>query len=139
MKLNKNIVIIVIVAVLLLGAIGFYFYKQGKKTVSIQYGAGELPGSQGSQLGASNEEIKKIANALFDDMDGFNWNGHDMEPYKAALLLSDNDIIKLYNAFNIMYQVQSGQTLTGWIENEKFYNNEVTDTLTARLKKLNLK
>src|SRR5574343_164625 len=140
MKLTKKEKIILIsigAAIIIIAAVAFYFFKQGKKTTSIQYGPGEVPGNpgSGSQLGASNEEIKKIATGLYDDMDGFNWNGHDMEPYKAALLLNDNDIIKLYNAFNTMYQPESGQTLTAWIENEKFYNNEVTDTLTSKLKK----
>lgn len=134
---------IAIAVLVIIVALSFYFYKKGKKTTSIQYLPGDLPyGNSGNgsnqTTGASNSEIKSIAQSMFADMDGFNIWGHDIEPYQRASTLSDTDFVKLYNTFNALYQTESGETLTQWLVNEKFYNNEVTDSLITRCAKLNL-
>jgi hypothetical protein len=137
---TKNILIATIAAIILIAAISYYFYLQGKKGITIQYNPGELPGDPGSgtQYGASNNDIKSLAQSLYDDMKGLNYFGHDMAPYQKALTYGDGDLIKLYNTFNSNYQKESGQTLAAWIDSEKYYNNEVTDTLLNRFAKLNL-
>lgn len=140
-KKQKTYLFIAIGALVLITIIAVYFYLQGKKTVSIQYTPGELPGNPGSGTGtsASNNEIKVLAGKLYDDMNGLNLLGHNMEPYMDALILSDNDLIKLYNTFNTLYQAKTGQTLYEWIDNEKFYENDITDSLLLKMQKLNLK
>jgi hypothetical protein len=138
------IVIAVIAAVIIVAIIAYLFYRKGKKQVSTQYAPNDLPyGSPGNGAGqsggASNSEIKQIANDMHDDMSGLNlFTGHDMEPYQRALVLSDTDFVRLYNTFNGLYQADSGETMTQWIDNEKFYNNEITDTILSRCAKLNL-
>jgi hypothetical protein len=139
MLLNKKYLYIAIGVLLLLVLLGWYFYRQGKKTVTLQSAPGELPGNptSGNVVGASNDEIKRIANGLYGDMKGLNLNGHMYDPYNAAVLLNDADLIKLYNTFNTLYQQDSGETLTSWISNEYYAYPDVPGTLFARLKKLN--
>lgn len=141
MKLSKTHIYIAIAVLVFLVALSIYFYKQGKKTVSLQSLPGELPGnpSSGNVVGASNDEIKNVAQGLYNEMRGPNFLGHNMEFYKRALLFSDTDIIKLYNAFNAMYQADSQETLTQWLSGELFSSNleNEANVLIARLIKLN--
>lgn len=140
MKVTRKHIYIAAAVLVVLVALGIYFYHQGKKTVTIQDAPEDLPGNPGStSVGASNDEIKNVANGLYEEMKGLNLIGHKMEFYKRALLFSDTDIVKLYNTFNALYQSESTQTLTQWLNNELFsstFENEAI-TLTARLKKLN--
>lgn len=137
-KINLTLIIIAVAVIILLVVLGWYMYRQGKKQVTLQYLPGELPGNPGSGnlSGASNDEIKAIANALYEDMSGFNLFGHKQAPYNSANLLNDTDLIKLYNTFNSLYQKESKQTLTQWIDNESGIG-VAGSTLIARLKKLN--
>jgi hypothetical protein len=127
--------------VLLIGIVAAIFYFKGKNQVTLQYSPGELPGNPGSgtQYGASNNELKTLSQDLYDEMNGYNILGHDMGPYKRAVYLNDNDLIKLYNTFNTMFQKESDQTLYEWIDNEKFNSHDITDALLAKMAKLNLK
>lgn len=137
--LNKKQIIIVGAVLLFLVILAYIFYKRGKAQVTLQSAPGELPGSpsSGNITGASNDEIKRIANNLYADMNGFNGLGHTYEPYNQALLLNDADLVKLYNAFNTMYQSKSGQTLTQWILSERYLQPNSPGILVERLKKLN--
>lgn len=138
-KLNITTIVIIITVLLLLIILLWYFYKQGKKQVTLQYLPGELPGnaSSGNTTGASNDEIKNLANALYTEMDGWNLMfGHNLGPYNQANLLNDSDIVKLYNTFNALYQKESGETLTQWLKNEQMLGQPGA-TLIARLQKLN--
>ena len=137
--LQKKYIIIGISVLLFLVILSYIFYRKGKKQVTLQSLPGELPGNPGSGnvTGASNDEIKRIANALYADMKGFNLTGHNYEPYNQAVLLNDTDLIKLYNTYNKLYQVESGETLTQWIANEQYTYPEVPGIILSRLKKLN--
>lgn len=140
MKFTKTHMYIAIAVLVLLVALGFYFYKQGTKKVTLQSLPNELPGNPGSvNSGASNDEIKLLAEALFNDMDGYNFTGHDYEPYNKALTLSDTDLVKLYNTFNTLHQKDSGETLTQWIINEQYNYYNIPDLVLARFAKLNLR
>lgn len=137
---KKNIYIIIAVLVVVV-AIAIFFYRKGKKTVTIQTLPNDLPGEpsgSGSAVGTSNNEIKLIANALYEDMSGFNYSGHDYEPYNRAIVLSDTDLVRLYNTFNTLYQTESKETLKQWILNENYYYSDVPNSLLARFAKLNL-
>jgi hypothetical protein len=145
---SKIYLYIAIAVLLLIIGLSVFFYFKGKKKgsekTSIQYLPNDLPygdpGNGGAAAGSSNVEIKSIANDMYDDMDGWNViTGHDMEPYKRAAILSDTDFVKLYNTFNSLYQLDSGQTMKEWLVNEKFWNNDITDALIDRCTKLNLK
>lgn len=132
-------IIIASLVLLFLVGLAWFFYKRGKKQVTLQYLPGELPGnpSSGNVIGASNDEIKSIAIALYQDMNGFNAFGHNYEPYQRAVQLSNNDLLKLYNTFNTMYQGQSGETLTQWISNERYTSVDLPSAIISRLSKLN--
>lgn len=140
MKVTKKHIIIAVAVLVALVALGFYFYHKGKKTVTIQALPEDLPGNPGSvNSGSSNDEIKIVAQSLYDDMKGFNYAGHNYEPYNKAITFSDTDIVKLYNTFNTLYQADSGETLTQWITNENYYYSDIPDSLLKRFAKLNLK
>ncbi len=139
-KTKKQLIIGSIILLLLI-LLAWYFYKRGKRTTTIQQAPGQLPGqgSNGPNIsGASNDELKTLSQELYQDMSGYNWIGHDIEPYQRALALNDGDLVKLYNAFNTLYQADSKQTLKQWIEGEKYFNHEVTDALLLKMAKLNL-
>lgn len=124
---------------LLLVGLGWFFYRRGKKQVTLQYLPGELPGNptSGNVVGASNDEIKEIAQELYNDMAGFNVFGHNYEPYRRAVGLSNTDLLKLYNTFNTMYQKESNETLTSWISSERYTNTDLPSAIISRLTKLN--
>lgn len=132
-------IIISVIVLLLLAGLAYFFYRRGKKQVTLQYLPGDLPGnpSSGNVSGASNDEIKSLAIELHSDMDGFNAWGHDYAPYERASQLSNTDLVKLYNAFNAMYQTQSGETLTSWISNERYTRVDLPSAIISRLIKLN--
>jgi len=136
---DKKYYIIGGIVLLFLVLLGWYFYRQGKKQVTLQYLPGELPGNEtsGNVVGASNDEIKRIVNGLYSDMSGLNLTGHTHDPYNAAVLLNDADLVKVYNTFNTLYQEESGETLTEWIASESYVYPEIPGTLLARLRKLN--
>lgn len=138
-KLNATMIIIAVIVLLLLIGIGWYFYSQGKKGITIQALPGQLPGSpsSGNVTGASNDEIKDISNGIYQDIKGFNLLGHSLVPYDRAVLLNDTDIIKLYNAFNTQYQSDLGETLTQALQSEYYLRGQSPDILKSRLEKLN--
>lgn len=140
---SKTQIYIALGVLLFLILLAWYFYKRGKSQITLQSLPGELPGNPGSGnvSGASNDEIKNIAVKLHGDMSGWNFLGHNPQPYSDALLLNDGDLIKLYNTYNTMYQKESGQTLTQWIEAESYtlLSEDNPHALYNRLLKLNAK
>jgi len=142
MKEDKKNLYIYGGGVLLIAALVYYAYKQGKKQTTIA----PLPENDNptGQTGETNENLAILATQLYDEMSGFNWSGHDVEPYKKAVLLSDIDFVRLYNIFNTKYQSTSGETLTGWFNSETFFvlgsaDNSIYQTFSDNLSKLNLK
>lgn len=142
MTFSKTQIYIAIGVLLTIIAVGVYFYRKGRKTTTTQFTPYDLPGNTTNtpqMAGASNAEIKSIANGLYNEMKGVNFFGHDMEFYKRALLLSDTDIVKLYNTFNTLYQAESNETLTKWLQSELFSSTFEREGLLLidRLTKLN--
>ena len=137
MTLTKKYLIIAGLVLAGLVALAVIFYRKGKNTVTLQQLPGELPGApdRGNVSGASNDELKRLANNLYADLKGVNAFGHNYDPYQDALKLSDSDLVLLYNAFNSMYQEESRQTLTQWIESD-YYSLFITPTIEALLGKL---
>lgn len=141
---TKTYAIIGLVALVVLVSVAIYFYKKGKKQVSVQVlpydVAGEPTGTgqPGTGNGISNNQIKVLVQKLYDDMSGFNWSGHDQAPYQEMSTLSDTDFVRVYNLFNTLYQKESEQTLREWIDNEKYAFSFLTDSILQRMAKLNL-
>jgi hypothetical protein len=137
-KKTKTILIIVAVVLLLIIAVAVYYYRQGKKTTTQAPITLDSPNSNNS-YGVSASEISRISDALYRDMSGFNYLGHDAQPYMDLISLSDTDTERVYNDFNTKHQADSLQTLTGWINSESFAFNDVADAIRNRFGRLNLK
>jgi hypothetical protein len=142
MKTDKKSLYIYGGGVLLIAALVYYAYKQGKKQTTIA----PLPENDNptGQTGETDENLSILATSLRDEMSGFNWSGHDVAPYKKAVLLSDIDFVRLYNIFNTKYQNTSGETLTSWFDSETFFvlgsaENSIYQAFSDNLSKLNLK
>jgi len=94
MKIEKTHLYIGIAVIVFMALFGYYYYRKGKNTVSIQVLPNDLPGNQGAANGsggASNDEIKRVVEDLYNDMDGFNITGHNYEPYQTAITFSDTE------------------------------------------------
>ncbi len=143
MKLTaKQILIIIAIVVVILITVGVWFYLKGKKTVTIQKPPLDDPnadqGTGNNPNAVSNGQITAIASALFEDMKGFNWSGHNSEPYKNLDSLSDTDFVNVYNTFNAAHQSDSKETLKQWIENEDYAFSDITKSILERMGRLNL-
>jgi len=131
-------------ALLLIFLVAIYFYYRGKSQITIAPLPIDDPAHPaGNTGGASDSEISRIATDLHTDMSGAAWNGHDNEPWKNSLALSDTDFTKLYNFFNTKYQSEHDSTLTGWVNDEQAWTDftwyELRNAVLKRLGKLNLK
>ncbi len=138
-KLNLNYIIIGGLVLVIVIVFAWYWYKQGKKTTTLQELPGELPGnpSSGNVTGASNDEIKNVASGIFSDISGLNlFSGWNTYVYNRALLFNDNDIVKLYNTYNALYQKENNETLTQALNDENFPISQIK-LLIERLTKLN--
>ncbi len=143
-KENKTYLIIGICVLVFLIVLSYFFYRAGKKTVTIQTVPADVPGSNNANnnpTGASNTEIKLMVDALYKDMDGVNFLVRDMETYQKFLSYSDTDTVRVYNAFNTEHQKDSGETLKVWLEGESGFTafNVLRDSILAKFAKLNLK
>lgn len=134
---NKGTLIVIIVLLVLAITIGVYFYFQGKKKGKEQtnLNLSSPLDQQGNAPGASEAEIRTLAQQLHDDMDGLNLLGHDDTLWKQFMALNDNDVIRVNNRFNSEYQAESGESFVEWVENE---SGTYPDSALVRLKKLNL-
>jgi preprotein translocase subunit SecD len=141
-KQNKTYLFIALGVLLFLVVFGYIFYRKGKKTVSIQDLPQDLPGSTNSSnnaSGASNTELKMLVNDLYKDMNGVNILTRNIEAYQKLLTLSDTDTVKVYNAFNTLYQIESKETLKSWISNETGFTGftVLRDAILSKFTKLN--
>lgn len=136
---NKTFIITVVIIFIVIVGVAIYYYRKGKKTTSI-VDPNLLPGGDGTgTTGASNDEIKIVATGLYDDMKGWNALGHKDEFYKRALFFNDRDLAKLYNTFNALYQSNTNETLTMFLQHEYFASDEpYGPLLKEKLLKLNL-
>jgi len=143
---DKRILTIGAGIVVIIAGIGYYFYRQGKKqTTQAQLPPNDNPtGPNNTPSGASTAELSLIASNLYNEMQGFNFGGHDPAPYQAAVNLSDYDFVKMYNIFNAKYQAESSQTLTQFFDSETYIilgdsSQSVYYSFRQKLNKLNLK
>lgn len=142
MKLTtKQILIIAAIVLVVFVVVGIWFYRKGKRQVTIQAPPLDNPdtGTGNNTYSVSNAEILQTVEDLYRDMNGFNWAGHDAEPYEKLQSFSDTDFVNTYNTFNSKYQQESQQTLKEWIESESYAFDDIVDSILDRMDRLNLK
>jgi len=115
-KVNTNMVILIIIGILALTGLGYYFYRRGKKTAE---------GPQVEIIDGKNEIPKgwspvPLVDKLHDAMDGiFAWTDTKENAWLQALQLPNDAMLKaVYNAFNTKYFREGHGTLTQWIRDE---------------------
>lgn len=135
---TKQFLIIAGIVLVVFIIIGIWFYRKGKKQTTIAPLPLDNPDANNA-YGVSFSELLQIADAMHKDMDGLNLLGHDVTPYEKYAALSDTDFVKVYNVYNEKYQKESGETLKEWIESESYAFDDVTDSILARMGRLNLK
>lgn len=142
MKKNKIYIIISLIVV----AGGLILYFIGRKASSIQQAP--LPEENETIDAAAVAKIRRIANALHEDMDGVNWINRDKAIYKEMLSLSNSIFVSVYNDFNKLFEAENKGTLKQWIEDEYFFNfvtgaslefRSLKNALIERFNTLNLK
>jgi hypothetical protein len=143
---DKKLLFIIGGTLVAIGGIAYYFYMQGKKqtTIAPLPPDDSVPGPGGQSGSVQQSVLTAIAAALYNDMKGLNLIGHDPVPYQDAVNLSDIDFVRLYNTFNTKYQQATGETLTGWFNNEEYLiwgdeEQSVYYAFQQKLNKLNLK
>ena len=105
-------------------AVGIYFYKRGKNTnvpAPLPPDNPNLttdPNASSSGAGYSGTQIASLANQAYDDMNGWNINGHNSALWQQIDQLSDTDLVNLSNAFNAQYQAKTGSTFLQWLSGE---------------------
>lgn len=139
----------VIIGALIIALI-LYIYFTGKaagkrgKAVVIDLpkdipGAVTTPTTQTGTITATAGDIRRISTALFDEMDGFNYSGHDYTPYEEWARLSDTGFVSVYNDFNGMNFNKGEGTLKDWLKNETFvFGSIVDEVIFPRMARLNL-
>lgn len=132
------------VILLVMLAVGFWFYHKGKKTTTLSPVTSDNPAvandPTNNPYGVDATVIKKLSDDLYTDMSTvFSFRNNDI--YKQWIGLSDTDCQRLYNQFNLDHQKDSGATLYGWLDGEygigEFASYQTE--LLSRMKRLNLK
>lgn len=130
----------VIIGALILGLILYIYFtgkaagKRGKVNVI------PLPNDLAPNTPQVNAgDVRRISTALYDEMNGFNWGGHDYTPYNEFSRLSDMGFVAVYNDFNKQYQGLGKGTLKQWLIDEIFTVGDVVDdVILPRMAKLGL-
>lgn len=142
---NKMTLIYIGIALVVLIIVGVYFYRRGKKTVTIQQVPIDNPtqdnggSTNNNPAGESQAAITELANRLYNEMNGTNF-WRDSAPYNDLLLLSDTDFVKVYNTFNTLHQAESAATLKAWLVDEYGIGEFATfkEQILTRMGRLNL-
>lgn len=132
---------IAIIALVILVIVAIYFYRKGKKTTTIADLPNDVPtggtGNGGVILSGSQtsaNEIALMAEQVHEDINCV-FCLRNTALYERISVLSDTDLIKLYNVYNSKFQAQDGETLLQALDNE-FAN---FDVIKNRLRKYNVK
>lgn len=126
--------------ILLFAIILWLVWRAGKNksttTVNLSSGNSDAGGAL-----ASEAEIKQLAEKVHNDLDGLNFFGHSNEVWSQVLALSDTDLTRLYNQFNMVYQDKDSGGLVKWVSNDPAIIGSqwsvTKDALLTRFAKLN--
>lgn len=139
LKINITAIVLTVVGLIVLVALGWYFYRQGKHKaegpqVNIPQGENSIP---------KGWSPLPIVEKLHDLMGGFlpAMSGTMDDAWKELRDLPTDDMVKaVYNAFNQKYFGSGSGTLTAWIRGVSYYDyfSGVKSSLLARLQNLGL-
>ncbi len=141
--LPPKVKLIVIGGIILLFAIIIFIaWRAGKKksetTVNLTTGNADTGGAL-----ASEAEIKQLASQIHTDLAGVNfYASHNSELYTNVLSLSDTDLTRLSNEFNLEFSKEGDGSLVDWVNAE--YAVPLSQwagtkgTLLSRFAKLNI-
>lgn len=139
---KKNRVYIAVAIVFIIVAI--VFYRKGKKTTTIADLPKDNPntgttGNGGVQLSGnqiSENDVAGYREKLHSDIyDIFALRNNQL--YAELVLLSDTDLVRIYNAYNSKYQAKEGETLLQALKNEYLLGVNGNNVI-KRLEKYNL-
>lgn len=132
----------VIIGTLIIALILFIYFKgkaAGKlgkaKVIDLPK---DIPGDNSQGITTTAGDIRRISTALHDEMNGYNWNGHNYAPYEEFARLSDTGFVSVYNDFNSMYHSEGNGTLKQWLTDENFFGSVVDQIIFPRMARLNL-
>ena len=143
---NKKAVAIVLIIIV----IAVIFYRKGKNKTTIADLPKDEPsngetGNGGVNLSGSQVSVNQLAlyaSLLYDDITCF-FCSRNGKLYADLALLSDTDLVKLYNVYNTMYQSKLKETMLQSLQNEVtdvfFSAQQNMASIIKRLQKYNLK
>ena len=138
-KINWKWVIIGVLIIALILYIYFTGKAAGKKGKAVVIDLPkDIPGDNSQGITTTAGDIRRIATAMHDEMNGFNWSGHDYTPYEEYSRLSDTGFVAVYNDFNKRYFSEGNGTLKQWLIDENFYGSVVDQIIFPRMARLNL-
>ena len=134
-----------IVVSILVIAIAYYIYKEGKNllnTITVNVPV-DLTGNSLTNVLTAEEKtiVKQTARQFFDDWDGISYGVRNKKPYETMAAASDKVFVAIYNEFNTQYG--DGQTFREWMDSEVIISNfeagAAAVQIENRLNKLGLK
>jgi hypothetical protein len=135
----KHKVIIIVAIIIIIVAV--IFYRKGKKNTTLSDLPNDNPtvnngnggvNMNGNQISAN--EVVLLADQVHADIHCI-FCTRNYALYERLGVLSDTDLVRVYNAYNSKYQAEDGETMLQALDNE-FAN---FDTLKNRLRKYNAK
>ncbi len=139
--LRKKQVYIPLIVIAIILVIYFSGKKAGKQKAEGEGKNQPLPNQTDwgkSLTEPESKEIRRIALALKNSMEGINWFGHSAKPYNDFLLLDDRFFIAVYNDFA---DISKGN-LREWLKGETYTWNDpagkVVPLILEKFNKLNL-
>ena len=138
---NKEYLYFTAGTIIIFAIVGIYFYRQGKKEITIA----PLPGDNtGDNQPQDIPGLSSLAQEIYNDCNGLNWGtNHDEDIYKRALALNATNFVELYNIWNTKFQPITSETLTEYISDQWSLPGTqwriTKETMIARLGHENLK
>lgn len=109
----KNLIIAIVITMVVLAIV----YWMGKRKATITPTVVPLPTQNGQISQTDAEYVREMAQDLYEDMKGANYN-RDIELFREYAGLNDQLFVSVYNDFNTLYEGQGKGTLKEWIEKE---------------------
>ncbi len=140
LTLKVKLIIAAIVLLILIVVI-FIFYRKGKNAGATNVNLVSGNADTGGVL-ASDSEIKELSQQIYNDLGGLNaFGSHTIDVYTRVLSLSDTDLTRLYNVFDMAHASEKKGSLVNWVNDDYAipYSQwaSTKETLLNRFAKLN--